>query len=215
MSDLSDMRREYTKLGLREEDADPNPVRQFAHWFEQAVATNTGEVFEPNAMTLSTVTSTGTPASRVVLLKGFDDAGFVFFTNYESDKGRELEANPWAALCFWWPALERQVRITGKVSKVSRAESEAYFATRPRGSQLGAWVSRQSQVVSGRAALESELARLEKQYEGQPVPTPLHWGGYRVAPEVFEFWQGRPNRLHDRLRYRRDGQRWIIERLSP
>lgn len=215
MSDLSDMRREYTKLGLREEDADPNPVRQFAHWFEQAVATNTGEVFEPNAMTLSTVTSTGTPASRVVLLKGFDDAGFVFFTNYESDKGRELEANPWAALCFWWPALERQVRITGKVSKVSRAESEAYFATRPRGSQLGAWVSRQSQVVSGRAALESELARLEKQYEGQPVPTPPHWGGYRVAPEVFEFWQGRPNRLHDRLRYRRDGQRWIIERLSP
>jgi pyridoxamine 5'-phosphate oxidase len=214
MSQPSDMRREYAMSGLREVDADPDPIRQFGKWFTEAVGASAGDD-DPNAMTLATATRDGIPSARIVLLKGFDASGFAFFTNYDGAKARELAANPQAALCFWWHRLERQVRITGTVSKVSRSESESYFAQRPRGSQLGAWVSHQSQVVSSRQVLEDELARLEKMHDGKPVPTPPNWGGYRLKPQTIEFWQGRPNRLHDRLRYRREDDAWKIERLSP
>lgn len=210
---LSDLRREYTLAGLKESDLDPSPFRQFDKWFQQALA---AEVLEPNAMTLATSTLDGKPSARVVLLKGFDTSGFVFFTNYESQKGRELSENPHAALVFHWIELERQVRLSGRVSRVSVEESEEYFRSRPAGSQLGAWVSRQSQVVSGRKSLEDKLEELTQQYQTKPVPLPPYWGGYRLAPEMIEFWQGRPNRLHDRLRYTlQPGNSWLIERLSP
>lgn len=210
---LSDLRREYTLAGLTESDLDPSPFRQFDKWFQQALA---AELPEPNAMTLATSTLDGKPSARVVLLKGFDTSGFVFFTNYESQKGRELSANPHAALVFYWIELERQVRLSGRVSRVSVEESEEYFRSRPAGSQLGAWVSRQSQVVSGRKGLEDKLEELTQEYQTKPVPLPPYWGGYRLAPEMIEFWQGRPNRLHDRLRYTlQTGSQWLIERLSP
>jgi len=167
-------------------------------------------------MTLATSTKDGVPDARMVLLRGFDERGFVFYTNYLSRKARELAENPRAALVFWWPPLERQVRIEGVVTKVSDAESDAYFHSRPRGHQLGAHVSAQSDVIAGRPVLEAELAKLLAQYgETGEVPRPAHWGGYRVAPSVIEFWQGQPNRLHDRLRYRKQGAAWIIERLAP
>lgn len=210
---LSDLRREYSLAGLKESDLDPSPFRQFDKWFQQALA---AELPEPNAMTLATSTLDGKPSARVVLLKGFDTSGFVFFTNYESQKGRELSENPHAALVFYWIELERQVRLSGRVSRVSVEESEEYFRSRPAGSQLGAWVSRQSQVVSGRKSLEDKLEELTQQYQTKPVPLPPYWGGYRLAPEMIEFWQGRPNRLHDRLRYTlQPGNSWLIERLSP
>lgn len=210
---LSDLRREYSLAGLKESDLDPSPFRQFDKWFQQALA---AELPEPNAMTLATSTLDGKPSARVVLLKGFDKSGFVFFTNYESQKGRELSENPHAALVFYWIELERQVRLSGRVSRVSVEESEEYFRSRPAGSQLGAWVSRQSQVVSGRKSLEDKLEELTQQYQTKPVPLPPYWGGYRLAPEMIEFWQGRPNRLHDRLRYTlQPGNSWLIERLSP
>jgi pyridoxamine 5'-phosphate oxidase len=210
---LSDLRREYTLAGLKESDLDPNPFKQFDIWFQQALAAG---LPEPNAMTLATATLDGKPSARIVLLKGFDEGGFVFFTNYESQKGRELLANPRAALVCYWIELERQVRISGAVSRVSAEESEEYFQSRPLGSQLGAWASQQSEVVGGRKILEDKLEQLTREYQTKPVPLPPHWGGYRVAPETLEFWQGRPNRLHDRLRYtRQSSSQWLIERLSP
>jgi pyridoxamine 5'-phosphate oxidase len=210
---LSDLRREYTLAGLKESDVDPNPLKQFDQWFQQALAAG---LPEPNAMTLATATLDGKPSARIVLLKGLDERGFVFFTNYESQKGRELSANPQAALVCYWIELERQVRINGWVSCVSVEESEEYFRSRPLGSQLGAWASRQSEIVSGRQILEDRLEALTHEYRSKPIPLPPYWGGYRVAPETIEFWQGRPNRLHDRLRYTlQSNSQWLIERLSP
>jgi pyridoxamine 5'-phosphate oxidase len=209
---LSDLRNEYAQEGLRESDVDPDPIRQFRVWLEQALAAN---LREPNAMTLATCTPDGWPSARVVLLKGVSDAGFTFFTSYEGRKARELAANPRAALVMYWAELERQVRIEGTVERTTAEESAAYFATRPRGSQLGAWASRQSEVVSGREVLQAQMSEVEQRYADRAVPCPQYWGGYKVRPQVIEFWQGRPNRLHDRLRYRRVGERWIIERLCP
>ncbi|HEY6228429.1 MAG TPA: pyridoxamine 5'-phosphate oxidase [Verrucomicrobiae bacterium] len=209
---LADLRREYTLAGLRRADLDPDPIAQFQKWFTQAMQ---AEIVEPNAMTLATVSAEGQPSTRIVLLKGVDQRGFSFFTNYESRKGRELAANPKAALTFFWGGLERQVSVCGSVEKLPRAESEAYFAVRPLGSQRGAWVSKQSRLVENREFLEKRLAEVEKQY-GTKVPTPPYWGGYVLNPTSVEFWQGRPNRLHDRFLYRKSGsQVWSIERLSP
>ncbi len=210
---IADLRRNYTIAGLSEADAATSPIDQFKTWFQQAVDANFPE---PNAMTLATISSEGKPSARIVLLKDVDDRGFVFYTNYESAKGQHLLENPDAALVFFWIELERQVRVEGKVEKVSATESDAYFRTRPRGSQLGAWVSKQTEVIASRQVLESKLEQLEQKYAGKEIPRPPHWGGFRVIPSEFEFWQGRPNRLHDRLRYRlaEDGN-WIRERLSP
>jgi pyridoxamine 5'-phosphate oxidase len=205
------MRREYAREALAEADVDADPVVQFGRWFEQA--TQAG-LLEPSAMTLATATPDGRSSARMVLLRGFDERGFCFYTNYESRKAAELAANPRAALVFWWDALERQVRIEGRVEPTSRAESEAYFASRPPGSQLSAAASPQSQVID-RATLERRVAELATSLPDGTVPLPDFWGGYRLAPEVVEFWQGRPNRLHDRLRYRRAGDAWVIERLAP
>jgi pyridoxamine 5'-phosphate oxidase len=211
-SQVSALRRDYMQRALNEADLDPDPIRQFSRWFEEALACEA--IAEANAMVLSTVSEQGRPHARFVLLKGFDADGFVFFTNYQSEKGHDLEAHPHAALTFGWIEMERQVRIEGPVSKTPRAAVEAYFQTRPRGSRLGAWASEQSDVIASRAVLESRLAEADTRFKDD-VPPPPEWGGYRVAPERIEFWQGRTNRLHDRLRYRKDGAAWIIERLAP
>ena len=208
---IADLRREYAAARLEETEVDPDPLRQFALWFDDA---RRAEVLEPNAMTLATATPAGEPSARIVLLKGVDDRGFTFFTDYRSRKGRELELNPRAALVFCWMELERQVRISGAVTQVSREESESYFRLRPRGSQLGAWTSHQSQVLPDRSTLERAFGEIAARIEGD-VPLPPHWGGYRVLPDEIEFWQGRPSRLHDRLRYRLEQTEWRIERLSP
>ena len=209
---IEDLRLNYTQAGLTEADLHPDPIEQFRLWFAQARQT---PMPEPNAMTLATADASGVPSARIVLLKGIEPDGFLFYTNYESQKGRELASNPNAALVFYWGELERQVRIAGPVERVSREQSDAYFQGRPEGSKLGAWVSRQSTPVSGRAELESLLADREKEFAGKPIPTPPYWGGYRLTPLTIEFWQGRPNRLHDRLRYVRSGETWRLERLAP
>lgn len=210
---VADIRKDYTRQGLSEADADPNPFKQFHIWFNQALQ---AQLPEPNAMTVATVTADGKPRARMVLLKNFDPRGFVFYTNYKSQKGQELADNPQAALVFWWAELERQVRIEGRVEKVSEQESDEYFHSRPKSSRLGAWVSNQSQIIESREVLETQLQELTAKYEHQDVPRPPHWGGFRVVPSVIEFWQGRPSRLHDRLQYVRVNQTdWVIERLSP
>jgi pyridoxamine 5'-phosphate oxidase len=209
---LADLRKDYSLAGLNEKDLARDPFRQFEQWFQEAEA---AKIVEPNAMTLCTTTREGRPSGRTVLLKGIDGRGFVFFSNYESRKGRELHENPRAALIFPWLALERQVIAEGTVTKVPREESEAYFHSRPRASQLAAWVSQQSAIISGRSVLEDSMKMLEEKYAGRDVPLPPHWGGWRLAPETVEFWQGRRSRLHDRLRYRRDKDGWSIERIAP
>ena len=210
---ISDLRREYTLTGLHERDLDPSPFKQFGRWFEQALSAG---LLDANAMTVATSSREGKPSARVMLLKDFDEKGFVFFTNYESRKGRELDENPYAAMVFFWAELERQVRITGRVSRISQEESEEYFHSRPIGSQLGAWASHQSEVIRTPELLENRIKELESEYEGKTIPMPAFWGGLLLSPETIEYWQGRPNRLHDRLRYtlQPDGP-WRIERLSP
>jgi pyridoxamine 5'-phosphate oxidase len=211
---LEEVREEYRLAALGEQNCETNPIVQFERWMKDAQAAH---LKEPNAMTLSTATADGRPSSRVLLLKEVSDFGFVFYTSYRSRKAKELERNPFAALTFYWPELERQVRVEGRASRVPREQSERYFRTRPRGSQLGAWASHQSEIISTREQLEAALKEAEARYrEGEDVPTPEFWGGYRVLPGSIEFWQGRPNRLHDRLRYRRkDECEWKVERLSP
>jgi pyridoxamine 5'-phosphate oxidase len=210
---VKSLRREYTHSSLSEADVDGDPIRQFHAWYEDAMAAG---LPDPHAMTLATATPEGRPAARVVLLRGYDERGFAFFTNYESRKGRELAANPAASLVFYWHDLDRQVRVEGQVERVSAAESDTYFRTRPRDAQLGAWASDQSAVVPSREALEARLQELQLQFPAGEIPRPPHWGGYRVVPEFVEFWQGRPGRLHDRLRYRRrESGGWSIDRLAP
>lgn len=209
---IADLRKDYTLRGLSEADIAAEPFAQFQAWFDGAVA---AKLPEPNAMTLATATPDGRPSARVVLLKGLDARGFVFYTNLESRKGRELTANPWAALVFLWNQLERQVRVEGAVEQVDAATADAYFASRPWGSRIGAWASAQSSVLPARSAIEARYAELAAQYEGQDVPRPPYWGGFRVVPAMVEFWQGRSSRLHDRLRYTPRGDGWLIERLAP
>jgi pyridoxamine 5'-phosphate oxidase len=206
-------RYDHAARGLRRRDVDPDPIKQFANWFTAAIEAGIRDV---NAMSLATASADGRPSVRIVLLKGFSADGFVFFTNYESQKGRQLTDNPQAALAFYWIEMDRQIRINGPVEKTSREESEGYYHSRPTGSQLGAWASEQSQVIDGRQILDARLAQMTERFAGKPIPLPPHWGGFLVRPEVMEFWQGRPNRLHDRFRYQRepDGS-WKIDRLAP
>ncbi len=213
MTDVASLRREYRDLSLDENDVRSHPVDQFQEWFEQAVEV---EVRDPSGMTLATANERGQPSGRIVLLKGFDYDGFVFYTNYDSRKANELEQNPQAALVFWWAELDRQVRVQGRVRRAERSESSGYFATRPRGSQISGMISPQSRVVESRKVLEEAVAKAEQEYAGRDVPCPKNWGGYRLEPHYFEFWQGRLNRLHDRITYRLiDEQEWVIERLAP
>ncbi|MFJ5777591.1 pyridoxamine 5'-phosphate oxidase [Streptomyces sp. NPDC093094] len=215
LPDPAAMRKQYRTEGLAETDLAATPVEQFARWFKQAATE--GRLFEPNAMVVSTADAEGRPTSRTVLLKQFDERGFVFYTNYDSRKGRDLAANPYVSLLFPWYPMARQVIVTGVARRTGRDETEAYFRSRPHGSQLGAWASDQSTVIAGRADLETSYAELDARYApGEQLPVPPHWGGFRVAPRSVEFWQGRENRLHDRLRYveRPDGS-WQVERLAP
>ncbi len=209
---LQDIRNDYILLHLHEEDADADPLVQFGKWIDEAV---NRQVDEPTAMTLSTVASNGRPSARIVLLKQADERGFCFFTNYESRKGKELAENTAAALLFFWPQLQRQIRIEGHVEKMSDAESDRYFQSRPRGSQLGAVASPQSTPIPDRSSLENKLAALEAAYAGKAIDKPAHWGGYRLKPDYFEFWQGGSNRLHDRLVYEWQDGAWHIGRLAP
>lgn len=210
---VADIRTEYKKGTLNETDVHQNPHAQFELWFKEAVKS---EIPEVNAMTLATASKTGRPAARTVLLKNYDDRGFVFFTNYDSAKGNDLQENPQAALLFFWEPLERQVRIVGRVEKISAAESWEYFRSRPVDSQLGAWASQQSAIVSTRDALEFAFKKMVDQFKNKQIPLPPNWGGYRIIPEEFEFWQGRPSRLHDRISYTKlTDDAWKISRLSP
>lgn len=210
--EIEQMRRDYAREELSESAVSENPVDQFMVWFEQALS---ADLLDPNAMILSTATKGGIPSSRVVLLKGVDEEGFRFYTNYSSRKGQELKENPWVALCFYWPRLERQVRIEGKVRQLSREDSANYFHQRPRLSQLGAWASNQSSKVESREVLEAQFEKVKKRYKGEEVPLPDFWGGYIVQPRRIEFWQGRKGRLHDRICYEKEEGDWIRFRLSP
>lgn len=213
MVSLADLRLNYTQSGLHESDLAENPFEQFHQWLAQAIA---AELPEPNAMTLATIAEDSKPIARMVLLKGLDERGFVFYTNYDSAKGKQLSSTSAAALVFWWAGLERQVRVEGTVEKVSEEESDTYFQSRPRSSQLGAWASPQSQVVESREALEQGLAVFEEKFANEKVPRPSHWGGFRVIPHAIEFWQGRPSRLHDRIRYElTETGDWVYQRLAP
>jgi len=210
---MADLRKEYTLAGLRRRDLSPDPIRQFQKWLQNAID---AKLSEPTAMTLATVDKNGRPSARTVLLKGVDQRGFIFFTNYQSRKGRELAENPQAALVLYWVELERQVRVTGSVTKTPRAESEAYFRSRPRGNRLGTWASDQHSVILNRDVLEARLKEFEMKYPGDDIPLPPYWGGFALAPIEIQFWQGRPNRLHDRFRYAKEADgSWLIERLSP
>lgn len=210
---MDKLRREYTDAGLNEQDLDANPFNQFDQWFQEAVD---AKIDLPDVMTLATATTDGIPSARIVLLRGHDERGFVFYTDYESQKGQELAENPNAALVFYWHELDRQVRITGQVSKVSRENSYNYFQSRPVGSRLAALASKQSEVIPDRQVLEEQFNKLAEQYQNGEVPLPSDWGGYRLYPNMIEFWSGRPSRLHDRLRYtRQSDDEWRIERISP
>lgn len=210
---IGHFRKEYTLEKFRKTQAHPNPFEQFTIWYNQAIA---AKLPEANGMTLATATSDGKPSARIVLLKAYNEQGFVFYTNYQSQKGQQLAANPWGAIVFWWSQLERQVRIEGKIEKVSAQESDEYFQTRPQESQLGAWVSEQSQIIESREILDQRLQQLKKDYEHKTIPRPPDWGGFRLIPVSIEFWQGRPSRLHDRLLYQRnEDNNWVIQRLSP
>lgn len=211
-SELATLRKEYRLHRLTEADVDRDPLKQFARWFDDAVA---ADEEEPNAMILATSTPDGRPSARVVLLKSVDAGGFVFFSNRESRKGSELTANPFAALVFFWPTLERQVRVEGTVHEVSRDESRSYFESRPRESRIGAWASDQSRVIDSREALEESYARRALEFGDGAIPLPGHWGGFRLMPDRMEFWQGRPNRLHDRIEFVLEGTAWAVRRLSP
>lgn len=213
MPSIADIRKDYKLKSLSENDVAADPIEQFGRWWNEAVQS---ELEEVNAMTLATATANGRPAARIVLLKDYNEEGFVFFTNYESHKGEEMKDNPHAALVFFWAALERQVRIEGTVEKVPAEESDAYFVSRPRGSRIGAWASPQSKVISGREVVEKNVTAMEQQFGEGDIPRPQHWGGYRVKPLLIEFWQGRPSRLHDRILYTADeAGKWKIERLAP
>jgi pyridoxamine 5'-phosphate oxidase len=210
--DAARMRRDYSQRPLDERAVAGEPIRQIEAWFAEARGSG---LLEPNAMALATASLDGRPSVRIVLLKGIDAQGLTFFTNLDSRKAQELAANPRAALCFWWDRLERQLRIEGRVEKVAAEEADAYFASRPHGSRIGAWASPQSRVIASRAVLEADVAREEGRFEGQDVPRPPVWGGYRIVPELVELWQGRSDRLHDRLVYRRGADGWTLERLAP
>lgn len=213
ISELTGLRHEYDAHGLRRSDLHSDPFKQFGAWFAAALAADIRDV---NAMSLATATPDGKPSVRIVLLKGFDDRGFTFFTNYDSAKGKDLEANPHAALAFFWPKLERQIRISGSIERTSREDSAVYFHSRPPGARLGAWVSKQSDVIDSRQILDARLEQMEERFADGEIPLPPHWGGYRLNPDQIEFWQGRPNRLHDRFRYsRRADGAWQIDRLAP
>jgi len=209
---IQNLRQDYKTAELSEKDVVKNPVEQFEKWFSDAV---NAQIYEPNVMTLATADKSGRPNARIVLLKGFDQDGFSFYTNYLSQKGKEIKKNPFACLVFFWAELERQVRIEGKIEKLDKETSEQYFHSRPTGSQIGAIASPQSQVITGREVLENKVEQLTEQYKGKTIPKPAHWGGYIVKPTVIEFWQGRPSRLHDRIKYTLVNGNWKIERLAP
>jgi pyridoxamine 5'-phosphate oxidase len=210
--DVAELRENYTRGGLREEDLEENPVDLFRRWMEEAV---NSEVDEPNAMSLATIADDGTPNNRIVLLKGIGDRYIRFFTNYKSTKGKDLDANPVAAVSFWWPELERQVRIKGRVEKISREESDGYFQSRPRESKLGAWASEQSSQVKNREELQQSYEAVEKKFKNTTIPTPEFWGGFQINITEIEFWQGRPSRLHDRFLYTYQNGNWSYKRLQP
>jgi len=214
MSNSEDtLNKQFGLFELKESDIDPDPIKQFGGWYEEALR---ADLIHPNAFTLTTSTKEGRPSARVLLLKDYDGRGFVFYSNSESKKGSDLADNPFAAFCFWWGKLERQIRIEGRVKKVTQEEADAYFATRPRGSQIGAWASNQSTVIPKRELLEERVQEFESKFKDKDVPRPPYWNGYRLVPDLIEFWQGRDNRLHDRLRYSlQENGEWLIERLAP